>query len=80
MLLRLKAKLIRAPFLKFTYLFARLDGSYPSDILLHVDYQFFLLTSSLLGDISHVYPLARSAVPILVATTLTLLGMVLLRF
>jgi hypothetical protein len=31
-------------------------------------------------DISHVYPLARSAVPILVATTLTLLGMVLIRF
>jgi drug/metabolite transporter (DMT)-like permease len=36
--------------------------------LLHVGYQFFLLTSYRLGDLSHVYPLARGVAPILVAT------------
>jgi drug/metabolite transporter (DMT)-like permease len=36
--------------------------------LLHVGYQFFLLTSYRLGDLSHVYPLARGVAPVLVAT------------
>jgi drug/metabolite transporter (DMT)-like permease len=35
--------------------------------LLHVGYQLFLLASYRIGDLSHVYPLARGAAPLIVA-------------
>ncbi len=36
-------------------------------VLLHVGYFFFLLQAYKVGDLSHVYPVARGAAPLLVA-------------
>ena len=44
--------------------------------VLHVGYQLFLLASYRIGDLSHVYPLARGAAPLIVAViSVTLLGL-----
>ena len=37
-----------------------------ASIILHAGYQFFLLKSYQIGDLTHVYPLARGSAPILV--------------
>jgi len=43
---------------------------------LHVGYQLFLLASYRIGDLSHVYPLARGVAPLIVAgVSVTLLGL-----
>ncbi len=43
--------------------------------VLHVGYQLFLLASYRIGDLSHVYPLARGVAPLIVAgVSVTLLG------
>ena len=36
-------------------------------VLLHVGYQFFLLASYRIGDLTQVYPIARGSAPLLVA-------------
>lgn len=46
--------------------------------LLHCGYQWFLLASYRIGDLSHVYPIARGVAPLIVATvSVLLLGVVL---
>ncbi len=50
-------------------------------VLLHVGYQFFLMASYRIGDLTQVYPLARGAAPIMVAgVSVTFLGLPLARF
>ena len=49
-------------------------------IALHLGYQLFLMASYRLGDLSHVYPIARGSAPLIVAgVSVSFLGVVLAR-
>jgi len=73
-----------APFAALALMFVPLPefSSWPwivSGIALHMGYQLFLINSYKLGDLTHVYPLARGSAPLIVAVVSVLvLGVTLL--